>query len=55
MRDIHLPASAATPKEVTMHHHKPIPEEEMQSLEKLGYNKHEIWKALILQELVIKK
>ena len=55
MRDIHLPASAATPKEVTMHHHKPIPEEEMQSLEKLGYNKHEIWKVLILQELVIKK
>ena len=45
MRDIHLPASAATPKEVTMHHHKPIPEEEMQSLEKLGYNKHEIWKV----------
>ena len=40
-----FPASAATPKEVTMHHHKPISEEEMQSLEKLGYNKHEIWKA----------
>ena len=40
-----FPASAATPKEVTMHHHKPILEEEMQSLEKLGYNKHEIWKA----------
>lgn len=38
-------ASAATPKEVMMHHHKPISEEEMQSLEKLGYNKHEIWKA----------
>ncbi|PEB44313.1 hypothetical protein CN971_13675 [Bacillus thuringiensis] len=40
-----FPTSAATPKEVTMHHHKPISEEEMQSLEKLGYNKHEIWKA----------
>ncbi|PEF07810.1 hypothetical protein COM97_04375 [Bacillus thuringiensis] len=40
-----FPASAATPKEITMHHHKPISEEEMQSLEKLGYNKHEIWKA----------
>lgn len=40
-----FPASAATPKEVMMHHHKPISEEEMQSLEKLGYNKHEIWKA----------
>lgn len=40
-----FPASAATPKEVTMHHHKPISKEEMQSLEKLGYNKHEIWKA----------
>ncbi len=40
-----VPTSAATPKEVTMHHHKPISEEEMQSLEKLGYNKHEIWKA----------
>ncbi len=40
-----FPASAAIPKEVTMHHHKPISEEEMQSLEKLGYNKHEIWKA----------
>ncbi|EOQ18221.1 hypothetical protein [Bacillus cereus] len=40
-----FPTSAATPKEVTMHHHKPIPEEEVQSLEKLGYNKHEIWKA----------
>ncbi|PFB16652.1 hypothetical protein CN408_21755 [Bacillus cereus] len=39
-----FPTSAATPKEVTMHHHKPIPEE-VQSLEKLGYNKHEIWKA----------
>ena len=38
-------ASAATPKEVTMHHHKPISDEEIQSLEKLGYNKHEIWKA----------
>ena len=40
-----LPTFAATPKEVTLHHHKPISEEEMQSLEKLGYNKHEIWKA----------
>ncbi|AQQ61488.1 MULTISPECIES: hypothetical protein [Bacillus] len=40
-----FPASAATPKEVTMHHHKPISDEEIQSLEKLGYNKHEIWKA----------
>ncbi len=40
-----FPASATTPKEVAMHHHKPISEEEMQSLEKLGYNKHEIWKA----------
>ncbi|MFE7376873.1 hypothetical protein ACFU6E_19780 [Bacillus cereus] len=40
-----FPTFAATPKEVTMHHHKPISEEEMQSLEKLGYNKHEIWRA----------
>ncbi len=40
-----LPTYAATPKEVTFHHHKLISEEEMQSLEKLGYNKHEIWKA----------
>ena len=40
-----FPTFAATPKEVTLHHHKPISEEEMQSLEKLGYNKHEIWKA----------
>ena len=32
-------------QKVTLHHHKPISEEEMQSLEKLGYNKHEIWKA----------
>ena len=49
MRDIYLPASAATPKEVTLHHHKPISEEEMQSLEKLGYNKHEIGKLPTLQ------
>ncbi|MGN4444657.1 hypothetical protein ACTFOB_07045 [Bacillus cereus group sp. MYBK79-1] len=40
-----FPTFAATPKEVTLHHHKPISEEEMQSFEKLGYNKHEIWKA----------
>ncbi|PFJ17986.1 hypothetical protein COD67_11225 [Bacillus cereus] len=40
-----FPASAATPKEVIIYHHKPISEEEMQSLEKLGYNKHEIWTA----------
>ncbi len=43
-----FPVSAATPvpsKEAMMHHHKPISEEEMKSLEKLGYNKHEIWKA----------
>ncbi|KFM99277.1 hypothetical protein D0U04_05810 [Bacillus clarus] len=40
-----FPAAAATQQEVIMHHHKPISEEEMQSLEKLGYNKHEIWKA----------
>ncbi|WP_166695494.1 hypothetical protein [Bacillus cereus] len=40
-----FPISAATPKEVTLHHHNPISEKEMQSLEKLGYNKHEIWKA----------
>ena len=45
MRSNYLPSTAATPKEVTMHHHKPISDEEIQSLEKLGYNKHEIWKA----------
>ena len=32
MRATVFPASA-TPKEVTMHHHKPISEDEMQSLE----------------------
>ena len=55
MRDIHLPASAATPKEVTMHHHKPIPEEEMQSLENSAITNMKFGKLLILQELVIKK
>ena len=40
-----LPHFRCYAKEVTLHHHKPISEEEMQSLEKLGYNKHEIWKA----------
>ncbi|MCI0767320.1 hypothetical protein [Bacillus sp. TL12] len=40
-----FPASAATQKEFTAHHHKIISEEQIQSLEKQGYNKHEIWKA----------
>lgn len=40
-----FPAAAATPKEVALHHHKIISEEQIQSLEKQGYNKHEIWKA----------
>ncbi|MEN1937088.1 hypothetical protein AAIE21_16180 [Paenibacillus sp. 102] len=40
-----FPASAATPKEVALHHHKIISEEQIQSLEKQGYKKHEIWKA----------
>ncbi|MBO1582209.1 hypothetical protein [Bacillus sp. XF8] len=40
-----FPAAAATQKEVVMHHHKIISEEQIQSLEKQGYKKHEIWKA----------
>ncbi|KEK24243.1 hypothetical protein [Bacillus gaemokensis] len=40
-----FPASAATQEEVVMHHHKIISEEQLQSLEKQGYQKHEIWKA----------
>ncbi|WJE53466.1 hypothetical protein QRE66_04040 [Bacillus cereus] len=40
-----FPAAAATPKEVALHHHKIISEEQIQSLEKQGYKKHEIWKA----------
>ena len=44
MRSNYLPASVP-PQKVTMHHHKPISDEEIQSLEKLGYNKHEIWKG----------
>ncbi|PFA25640.1 hypothetical protein CN373_00270 [Bacillus cereus] len=40
-----FPASAASPKELTAHHHKLISDEQLQSLEKQGYNKHEIWKA----------
>ncbi|PFZ24099.1 hypothetical protein COM22_24955 [Bacillus wiedmannii] len=49
-------ASATTPKEVTLHHHhKPISEEEMQSLEKLGYNKHAIWKAAHIAKMSKKK
>lgn len=55
MRDIYFPASAATQKEVTFHHHKPISEAEMQSLEKLGYNKHEIWKAAHIAKMSKKK
>ena len=50
-----FPTFAATPKEVTLHHHKPISEEEMQSLEKLGYNKHEIWKAAHIAKMSKKK
>ncbi len=50
-----FPASATTPKEVAMHHHKPISEEEMQSLEKLGYNKHEIWKVAHIARISKKK
>lgn len=40
-----FPAAAATPKEVVLHHHKIISEKQIQSLEKQGYKKHEIWKA----------
>ncbi|CAI8887344.1 MULTISPECIES: hypothetical protein [Bacillus] len=40
-----FPASAASQKEFTAHHHKPISDEQLQSLEKQGYKKHEIWKA----------
>lgn len=40
-----FPAAAASQKEVAVHHHKLISEEQIQSLEKQGYNKHEIWKA----------
>lgn len=40
-----FPAAAATQKEVVMHHHKIISEDQIQSLEKQGYKKHEIWKA----------
>ncbi len=50
-----FPTFAATPKEVTLHHHKPISEEEMQSLEKLGYNKHEIWKATHIAKMSKKR
>ncbi|EEL51977.1 MULTISPECIES: hypothetical protein [Bacillus cereus group] len=40
-----FPAAAATPNEVALHHHKILSEDQIQSLEKQGYNKHEIWKA----------
>ncbi|MDF2083698.1 hypothetical protein [Bacillus pseudomycoides] len=38
-------AAPASQTEVAAHHHKLISEEQIQSLEKQGYNKHEIWKA----------
>ena len=40
-----FPTSAASSKEFTAHHHKIISDEQLQSLEKQGYKKHEIWKA----------
>ena len=46
---------SATPKEVTLHHHNPISEEEMQSLENSAITNMKFGKLLILQELVIKK
>ena len=48
MRDIYLPASAATPK-VTLHHHKPISEEEMQSLENSAITNMKFGKLPTLQ------
>ena len=44
-----FPASAATPKEVTMHHHKPISDEEIQSLENSAITNMKFGKLLILQ------
>ena len=55
MRSNYLPRFRCHPKEVTMHHHKPISDEEIQSLEKLGYNKHEIWKAAHIARISNKK
>ncbi|MDM5153539.1 hypothetical protein QUF88_06730 [Bacillus sp. DX1.1] len=45
-----FPASASTPKEITMHH-KLISEEQLKSLEQQGYQKHEIWKAAHLAKI----
>lgn len=46
-----FPAAAATQKEVVMHHHKLISEEQIQSLEKQGYKKHDILKAAHIAEI----
>ena len=45
-----FPASAATPKEVTLHHHKPISEEEMQSLENSAITNMKFGKLPTLQK-----
>lgn len=44
------PAFAATSKEVSMHHN-PISQEQIQALEKQGYQKHEIWKAIHIAKI----
>ena len=44
-----FPTFAATPKEVTLHHHKPISEEEMQSLENSAITNMKFGKLPTLQ------
>ena len=45
-----FPTFAATPKEVTLHHHKPISEEEMQSLENSAITNMKFGKLPTLQK-----
>ncbi|WP_459500359.1 hypothetical protein [Bacillus sp. C1] len=40
-----FPASAATQQKIIVHYHLPISNEQLQSLEKQGYQKREIWKT----------